>query len=78
MTFHDAVKLKGDDWATCAPVTLWQHARQTARDYLIMRGISPQRITTVSYGETRPKFDNNTKASRSKNRRAVLTVRVQQ
>jgi outer membrane protein OmpA-like peptidoglycan-associated protein len=48
------------------------------RDYLIMRGIAPQRITTVSYGETRPKFDNNTKASRSKNRRAVLTVRVQQ
>jgi len=55
-------------------------ARRAAavREYLIMRGISPQRITTVSYGERRPKFDNDTKASRSKNRRAVLTVRVQQ
>jgi outer membrane protein OmpA-like peptidoglycan-associated protein len=55
-------------------------ARRAAavRDYLIMRGISPQRMTTVSYGERRPKFDNDTRASRSKNRRAVLTVRVQQ
>jgi peptidoglycan-associated lipoprotein len=55
-------------------------ARRAAavRDYLIMRGIAPQRMTTVSYGERRPKFDNDTKAGRSKNRRAVLTVRVQQ
>lgn len=48
------------------------------RSYLLQKGIAPQRMTTISYGETRPKVANDSEASRRQNRRAVLTVRLQQ
>jgi peptidoglycan-associated lipoprotein len=47
------------------------------RQYLTSRGISGERLNTVSYGEERPKHDNSTDPPRRLNRRAALVVRVQ-
>jgi peptidoglycan-associated lipoprotein len=52
--------------------------RATAvRDYLTSRGVTADRLTTVSYGEERPKHDNSREETRRLNRRAALTVALQ-
>jgi outer membrane protein OmpA-like peptidoglycan-associated protein len=52
--------------------------RATAvREYLVSRGVSADRLNTVSYGEERPKYDNAREETRRLNRRAALTVRLQ-
>jgi outer membrane protein OmpA-like peptidoglycan-associated protein len=52
--------------------------RATAvRDYLTSRGVPAARLTTVSYGEERPRYDNAREETRRLNRRAVLTVNLQ-
>ena len=51
--------------------------RATAvRDYLAGRGISADRLHTVSYGEERPKYDNAREETRRLNRRAALVVNL--
>jgi outer membrane protein OmpA-like peptidoglycan-associated protein len=51
--------------------------RATAvRDYLVSRGVSADRLRSVSYGEERPKYDNAREETRRLNRRAALTVNV--
>jgi outer membrane protein OmpA-like peptidoglycan-associated protein len=51
--------------------------RATAvREYLTSRGVTADRLTTVSYGEERPKHDNSREETRRLNRRAALTVNV--
>ena len=45
-----------------------------ARNYLIMRGIAPGRITSQGFGETRPVNENRTEVERRLNRRGVLIV----
>jgi OOP family OmpA-OmpF porin len=47
------------------------------REYLVGRGIATNRLTTVSYGEERPKHDNAREETRRLNRRAALTVNLQ-
>ncbi|HEX8060008.1 MAG TPA: OmpA family protein, partial [Cyclobacteriaceae bacterium] len=42
--------------------------------YLIEKGISPDRITTTSYGESRPVESNETPEGRRKNRRVEFTI----
>jgi outer membrane protein OmpA-like peptidoglycan-associated protein len=52
--------------------------RATAvREYLVSRGVSADRLNTISYGEERPKYDNAREETRRLNRRAALTVRLQ-
>ena len=48
-----------------------------ARNYLIMRGIAPGRITSQGFGETRPVNENRSEAERRLNRRAALIVLLQ-
>lgn len=51
------------------------HRRATAvRDYLVSRGVSADRLRTISYGEERPKHDNEHEETRRLNRRATLVV----
>jgi peptidoglycan-associated lipoprotein len=51
--------------------------RATAvRDYLAARGVSTDRMRTVSYGEERPKYDNSREETRRLNRRAALVVNL--
>jgi outer membrane protein OmpA-like peptidoglycan-associated protein len=42
--------------------------------YLTERGVSAERITTVFFGETKPKESNDTSAGRAKNRRVEFTI----
>lgn len=47
---------------------------EAVRRYLAENGIPLHRISTISYGESRPITENKTKAGRSKNRRVVILV----
>jgi outer membrane protein OmpA-like peptidoglycan-associated protein len=58
-------------------LALGERRASSVRDYLISRGIAADRLTTVSYGEERPKYDNDREETRRLNRRAVLVVKVE-
>lgn len=58
-------------------LALGERRAQAVRDYLVSRGISAERLRTVSYGEERPKHDNTRGDTRRLNRRAALVVRLQ-
>jgi len=58
-------------------VALSERRAHSVRDYLISRGIAANRLTTVAYGEERPRHDNTAEETRRLNRRAALTVRLQ-
>lgn len=53
---------------------LGQDRADTVRQYLSANGIPLHRISTISYGKTRPVADNKTKEGRSQNRRVVIQV----
>lgn len=46
----------------------------SVRDYLIRKGVIPQRILTTGYGESMPIADNATDAGRARNRRVEITL----
>ncbi|MFO7302754.1 MAG: OmpA family protein [Acidobacteriota bacterium] len=58
-------------------LALGERRAGAVRDYLVSRGISADRLQTVSFGEERPKHDNSREETRRLNRRAALTVRLQ-
>ena len=58
-------------------LALGDRRARAVRDYFISRGISGDRLTAVSYGEERPKYDNSREETRRLNRRAALVVRLQ-
>jgi outer membrane protein OmpA-like peptidoglycan-associated protein len=57
-------------------LALGERRAMSVRDYLVSRGISGERLRTVSYGEERPKHDNAREETRRLNRRAALVVRM--
>jgi OmpA-OmpF porin, OOP family len=58
-------------------LALGERRAVSVRDYLVSRGIAANRLSTVSYGEERPRHDNGREETRRLNRRAALTVRLQ-
>jgi outer membrane protein OmpA-like peptidoglycan-associated protein len=58
-------------------LALGERRAHSVRDYLISRGIAADRLSTVAYGDERPKHDNTAEDTRRLNRRAALTVRLQ-
>jgi OmpA-OmpF porin, OOP family len=58
-------------------LALGERRANAVRDYLVNRGVAAGRMETVSYGEERPKADNNTEEGRALNRRASLVVKIQ-
>jgi outer membrane protein OmpA-like peptidoglycan-associated protein len=56
---------------------LGERRAKAARDYLISRGVTADRLTTTSFGEEKPKYDNSNKDLRRLNRRAALVVNIQ-
>ncbi len=58
-------------------LALGQRRANAVRDYLVKRGIAAERLTTTSYGEAQPKYDNAHKDTRRLNRRAALVVNLQ-
>jgi peptidoglycan-associated lipoprotein len=59
-------------------LALGERRAQAVREYLTSRGVSTDRLKTVSYGEERPKYDNAREETRRLNRRAALVVRLTQ
>jgi outer membrane protein OmpA-like peptidoglycan-associated protein len=59
-------------------LALGERRATAVRDYLTSRGITADRLRTVSYGEERPKYDNAREETRRLNRRAAMVVRLQQ
>jgi outer membrane protein OmpA-like peptidoglycan-associated protein len=58
-------------------LALGERRASAVRDYLASRGITADRLQTVSFGEERPRHDNTREETRRLNRRAALTVRLQ-
>jgi peptidoglycan-associated lipoprotein len=55
-------------------IALGARRAQTVRDYLASRGVSPQRMRTISYGKERPVAVCNDISCWSQNRRAVTVL----
>ena len=55
-------------------LSLGERRANAVRDYLLNRGVAAARLRTVSYGEERPKADNNTAEGRALNRRASFVT----
>ncbi|TXK76518.1 OmpA family protein [Mesonia sp. K4-1] len=55
-------------------LTLSKKRAQSVTNYLTSSGLSSGRFTTKWYGETQPKYDNNTVDGRAKNRRVELAI----
>lgn len=53
---------------------LSQARARSVRDALVQRGIEPDRLEAMGYGESRPIADNNTVQGRARNRRTEFTV----
>jgi peptidoglycan-associated lipoprotein len=58
-------------------LALGDRRANAVKDYLVSRGITADRLQTISYGEERPKYDNSREETRRLNRRAALVVRLQ-
>ena len=52
---------------------LSERRAQAVYDYFSSRGVSPERMQTLGYGETQPVADNSTAQGRSLNRRVEIT-----
>ncbi len=55
-------------------LALGQNRADAIRDYMVGKGISASRLKTVSYGESRPKYDNEKEITRRFNRRGIFVV----
>jgi peptidoglycan-associated lipoprotein len=55
-------------------IALGARRAQTVREYLASRGVSPQRMRTISYGKERPVAVCNDISCWSQNRRAVTVL----
>ncbi|HMO40993.1 MAG TPA: OmpA family protein [Saprospiraceae bacterium] len=58
--------------------TLSENRAKACYDYLIVRGIKPDRLSYVGYGQTRPIADNRYKAGRDKNRRVEFELYIEE
>ncbi len=53
---------------------LGKRRAEAVKNYMVSKGISPNRIDTVSYGKERPDAIGNDESSHSKNRRGVAVI----
>ena len=56
-------------------LALGQRRANAARDYLVARGVSANRITTISYGKDRPTALGSNEEAWAQNRNAITSVR---
>ena len=56
-------------------LALGERRANTAKDYLVSLGVSPDRLMTISYGEERPVCTESTEACWQRNRRAHFVIR---
>lgn len=55
-------------------ISLGSRRAQTVRDYLADKGVSPERLQTVNFGESLKAVDGTDEASRARNRRVEFFV----
>jgi peptidoglycan-associated lipoprotein len=55
-------------------LALGQRRANSARDYLVARGTSSQRIQTISYGKNRPVAPGSNEEAWAQNRNAITSV----
>jgi outer membrane protein OmpA-like peptidoglycan-associated protein len=55
-------------------LALGDRRARSVQQYLVSNGIAADRLTTVSFGEEQPKYDNSREETRRLNRRAAMTV----
>jgi peptidoglycan-associated lipoprotein len=55
-------------------LALGERRALAAQNYLASQGIDRGRLTTLSYGEERPKLPNTSEENRAQNRRAAFVV----
>lgn len=55
-------------------LALGERRANSARNYLLSKGLDSERVSTVSYGKERPAVDGHNEEAYSKNRRAVTTL----
>jgi peptidoglycan-associated lipoprotein len=56
-------------------IALGQRRANAARDYLVAKGTSAGRITTISFGKDRPTCTESTEACWAQNRNAITSVK---
>lgn len=57
-------------------LALGERRANAAKQYLISRGVSADRISTLSYGKERPEVTGNNEAAWAQNRRAVTVLKI--
>ncbi len=55
-------------------IALGQRRANSARDYLVAKGVASSRISTISYGKDRPTATGSNEAAWAQNRNAITTV----
>jgi peptidoglycan-associated lipoprotein len=55
-------------------LSLGQKRAEAVKKYMVAGGVSPSRVTTISYGEERPVDASTTEVAWSKNRRAEFRI----
>ncbi len=55
-------------------IALGEARAKAAKDYLVSKGVSAEKISTVSYGKEKPAYFGSSEDVYSKNRRAVLDI----
>jgi outer membrane protein OmpA-like peptidoglycan-associated protein len=63
-----------DSGADSYNMNLSRQRAQTVADFLAAQGIASNRIVTKAFGESQPKYANDSDANRSKNRRVELAI----
>jgi peptidoglycan-associated lipoprotein len=56
-------------------IALGQRRANSARDYLVAKGVASSRITTISYGKDRPTALGSNEQAWAQNRNAITSVR---
>ncbi len=56
-------------------IALGQRRANSARDYLVAKGVASSRITTISYGKDRPVALGSDESAWAQNRNAITSVR---
>ncbi len=56
-------------------LALGNRRASAARDYLVAQGVSPDRVTTISYGKDRPTALGDDEQAWAQNRNAITSVR---
>jgi outer membrane protein OmpA-like peptidoglycan-associated protein len=57
-------------------MTLSRERAEAVRSYLILRGISAERLVAKGFGDTKPVASNNTEQGRARNRRVVMELKM--